>query len=267
MSKSSQKYWRAFLVTWQNSMVYPVSLLFWRLRQFLSTFMSLTIWTVIFTGQQQAFGYLPSQMITYIFLTGILQSIILATILGSLAEDIYTGKISYQLMKPMNIYCYLATQEVADKLKNLSFIILETIILFFLFKPQVVFPSTGVFLLFVFAAILGAILMFVIMLLFGTIGFWSQETWGPRFLFYMFIDFTAGKLFPLNIFPQTVQQIIFLTPFPYLSYAQTQIFLGRYVGEDILKTFICLVLWIFLLSAAFLFLWRKGIKEYGALGH
>ena len=267
MFNSTSKYWQLFLITWQNGFVYPVSVFFWRLRQFLATFMALTIWTVIFGSQQQAFGYSQPQMITYIFLTGLLQSIVLATILGNLSEDIYTGKISYQLMKPMNMYVYLGIQELADKLKNIGFIFVETVILFLLFKPQIVFPNLEIFLFFLATAILGAILMFVILLLFGTIGFWSPETWGPRFLFYMFLEFTAGKLFPLNIFPEVVQKIIFLTPFPYLSYAQTQIFLGRYEGIDIFKTFISLFLWILVLGASFLFLWRKGIKEYGALGH
>lgn len=261
------KYWQLFLVTWQNGFVYPISVFFWRLRQFLATFMSLTIWTVIFTGQQQAFGYQPSEMITYIFLTGLLQSIVLATVLGSLSEDIYTGKISYQLIKPVNIYLYLGVQELADKLKNIGFIILESIILFALFKPQVIFPSLEVFLLFLLTAISGAVLMFIILLLFGTIGFWSPDTWGPRFLFYMLLEFTAGKLFPLNIFPNWLQRIIFLTPFPYLSYAQIQIFLGRYAGIDIFKTFLFLGVWIVVLGALFLSIWRKGIREYGALGH
>jgi ABC-2 type transport system permease protein len=264
---SASKYWQMFLITWQNGFVYPVSLLFWRLRQFLSTFMSLTIWTVLFVGQKQAFGYQESQMITYIFLTGILQSMIVSTLMGGLSEDIYTGKISYQLIKPMNIFLYLGAQELADKLKNFVFIIGETLLLFLLFKPEIVFPSPVIFFLFFLTAILGTVLMFVIMLLFGTIGFWSPETWGPRFLFYMFLEFTAGKLFPLSIFPEIVQKILFCTPFPYLTYAQSQIFLGRYTGSDISNTFLSVVFWIIFLSAAFLFLWRKGIKEYGALGH
>jgi len=267
MHQQWQKYWQLFLVTWQNGLAYPISVLFWRLRQFLSTFMSLTIWTVVFTGQQQAFGYQQSQMITYIFLTGILQGIIIATILSSLSDDIYSGKISYQLIQPINVLAFLGVQDLSDKIRNIGFTLFESIILFLIFRPVLVLPALPILLIFLLTALLGALLMFLIMLLFGTIGFWSPETWGPRFLFYMFLDFTAGKLFPLSIFPQWLQNVLFYTPFPYLSYAQTQIFLGRFVGEDITKTVFNLFLWVIVLGVLFHFVWNKGLKEYGALGH
>jgi ABC-2 type transport system permease protein len=262
-----QKYWQVFQITWQNGLAYPISVFFWRLRQFLATFMSLTIWSVLFLGRQTSFGYTQQEMITYIFLVGFLQSIILATILGNLAEDIYQGKISYQLMKPLNIYGFLAAQDLADKLKNFIFVLIETVILFFLFRPVIIFPQLITFLFFLGSALLGAILLFLIMLLFGVIGFWSNDVWGPRFLFYMFIDFTAGRLYPLNILPKLIQNILFFTPFPYFSYVQTQIFLGKFSSYEILRTFLTLGIWILLTSSLFRYLWNKGLREYGALGH
>ncbi len=261
------KYWQLFLVSWQNGLAYPISVLLWRMRQFLITFMSLTVWTVIFTGQGSAFAYSSEQMITYIFVVGVTQSLILATVMHSFAETIYTGRLSNELVKPVNVFGYMGVQEVADKVKNFGFIILETIILFLIFHPTIVIPNLLTVFLFALTTLLGAVIMFVIMLLFGTIGFWSPETWGPRFLFYMIIELTVGKFFPLDIFPQIIQRVLYFTPFPYLSYAQSQIFLGRADMNEIGVTFFMLFFWIFVLGAAFAYLWRKGMYEYGAMGH
>src|SRR5258708_7062410 len=104
------------------------------------------------------------------------------------------------------------------------------------------------------------------MLLFGTLGFSSPDTWSLGFLFYMFIDFTAGKLYPLNIFPSFVQKILFLTPFPYLSYIQTQIFIGKYTVTEIALNISVLLVWIAVILFLFNFFWQRGLKEYGALG-
>ncbi len=261
------KYLQVFSITWQNGFAYPVSVLFWRLRQFLATFMSLTVWSVIFMGQTTSFGYSRPEMITYVFLIGFLQSMILATVLGNLAEDIYQGKISYQMMKPINMFGFLAAQDFADKLKNFGFVIAETIILFFLFRPQITFPAWPVFGFFAVSVILGAILLFVIMLLFGVVGFWSNETWGMRFLFYMFIDFTAGRLYPLSILPKFLQTALFYTPFPYFSYVQSQIFLNKYSAVEITRSLVSLVIWILICTFVFRYFWKKGLREYGALGH
>ena len=262
-----QKYWQLFLITWQNGLAYPISVLFWRIRQFLSTLMSLTIWLVIFAGKSTNFGYTEQQMITYIFLVGVLQSMILASSLGDLGNMIYEGRLSYQMIQPLNIFSYLGISEVADKLKNFFFVIIETVILFLLFRPVIVFPALPTFGIFLISTILGIILMFLIMLLFGVVGFWSQDTWGPRFLFYMFLDFAAGKLFPLNIFSPLLQKILYLTPFPYLSYTQTQIFLGKLSQGDALQSLGALIFWIIALAIIFKYLWNKGLREYGAMGH
>jgi ABC-2 type transport system permease protein len=263
---SLQKYWLIFKLHWQNLLTYPISFLFWRLRQILSTVTSLTFWSVVFMGTSSAFGYTREAMISYIFLTAFLQSVVLATFLNGLSEDIYTGTISNTLVKPIKLFGIWITQELADKSNNVAFVIGESILLMALFRPQIYFPPLDQFFVFLAATLLGAVVLFYIMLLFGTIGFWSQESWGIRFLFYMVVDFTAGKLYPLDILPPMVKNALFLTPFPYLSYVQTQLFLGKYPPEQTGQIFFVIITWIILLAAAFHIIWNHGLKAYGAVG-
>lgn len=260
------KYARIFSLHWQNSLTYPVSFVLWRTRQFLITLTSLTLWTVIFNQQQSAFGYSQASMTSYILLSTILQSIVLSTFLNGLAQDIYTGQISNMLLKPLRPLSVFVTQEFADKSLNIAFATVETIIAIYLFKPEFILPDPLRFGLFALATFLGACLLFSIMLIFGSVGFWSAETWGPRFLFYMFLDFTAGRLYPLNVLPEIVQKILLLTPFPYLTYVQTQIFLGIFSIEQSLQVIGVLLVWITILSLIFRRLWNTGMREYGALG-
>jgi ABC-2 type transport system permease protein len=260
------KYWLLFRTHWQTVFVYNVSFLLWRFRQVLATFSSLIIWRTIYQQQTTAFGYTQDAMVSYIFLTGFLQSFILATQTTGLGQKIYAGDLSNDLVKPVNIFGSLLTQELADKCLNFSFVIVETTALYFLFRPQLVIPSLPILGLFFLSTFLGATLLFLIMLLFGTMGFWTPETWGPRFLFYMFIDFTAGRLFPLNIFPAAFQKVLFFTPFPYLTYVQTQIFLGKMSMTQTAQALGALTIWIAMTYVLFRRVWGHGIKEYGAAG-
>lgn len=217
-------------------------------------------------GTADAFGYDRSAMISYIFLTAFLQSVIQSTLLNGLAEDIYTGVLSNTLVKPVRLFGMWLAQEFADKSMNIFFVICESLLLIAIFHPQIYFPALPQLLLFLVATLLGAILLFLVMLLFGTIGFWSNETWGIRFLFFMLMDFTAGKLYPLDILPAMARKILFLTPFPYLAYAQTQLFLGKYSGAQTVETFAVLGVWIVVLSLLFRAIWNHGMKTYGAVG-
>lgn len=247
--------------------MYRVSLLLWRLRQFLSTLMSLTIWTVIFTSQQNAFGYGREGMITYIFLVSVLQGVILATALNGLARIVYSGELSMYLVKPMHPFAYFSMQDLADKAKNALFAVIEAVILFALFVPQIVIPSPSSLGLFTLFVIGGIILYFEITLLFGTIGFWSPDVWGPKFLFFMIMDFTAGKLFPLDILPEIIQKVIYLTPFPYLSYVQIQVFLENLSTTELLQNSLALLFWIVSMGILATVVWRRGMLDYSAAGN
>lgn len=253
-------------LSWSNGFVYRTSLVMWRLRQFLGSIMALTVWTVIYSQQTSSFGYERAEMITYVFLVSILQSVILATSLHGLSDQINSGQLSTQLVKPLNIFGYLFTQEVADKLKNLLFIAVESVLLFVIFRPQISLPQLEVFPVFLLFVIGAVLLHFFIQLIFGSFGFWSPESWGPRFLFFMFVDFTAGKLFPLDILPVFFQQLIYLTPFPYLSFVQIQLFLGKLSPADMLQQGVVLLLWLTVLGAGATWLWKKGLRNYTAAG-
>lgn len=266
MSRQLQKYLSVLKLAWQNGLVYRTSLLMWRLRQFLSSVMALTIWSAIFTQQTEAFSYSGPAMISYIFVVAIAQSLILATVLHGLTGTIYSGQLSYELLKPVNIFAYLGAQDLADKLKNLGFVLIEMVVLFFIFKPILMLPTPMVAGLSALTMVMGALIHFFILLLFGAIGFWSSESWGPRFLFFMFIDFTAGKLYPLDILPHLIQRIIYLTPFPYLSYVQTQLFLERISLDQAGPILLVMGGWLIGLGALTYMVWKVGIRNYQAMG-
>lgn len=260
------KYRALFSINWQNGLVYRASVLLWRLRQFLSSIMALTIWSVIYTDTNQTLGYSQDQMITYVFLAALLQSIVLSSALTGLANEIYSGDLSNQLLKPLNIYGYLAAEELADKAKNLFFLVIESVLLYFLFAPSLVLPNALMGLLFVGFVVAAVLLNFLVALLFGSIGFWSPDTWGPRFIFFMVLDFTAGKLFPLDILPTSLQTILFATPLPYFSYIPTQLFLGRLDQTAILHHSLIVFGWLLALSILVRSIWHKGLQSYSAAG-
>ena len=255
-----------FSTAFQERFAYKIAFFLWRFRQLLATIMSLSIWSILFSAQDSLFSYSQQEMITYIFLVAVLQSVILTSALHNLAADVYSGKISILLLKPIALFSYLGIYEAADKALNVLFILGEAVILYFIFQPILMLPSFWELLLFIAWMIAGIGIHFLITLLFGAIGFWSPDVWGAKFIFFMFIDFTAGKLFPLDILPQLVQQLIYLTPFPYLSYAQTQLFLGRFDSSQILIQSMALLFWLCTLTIATHVIWKKSLKEYSAAG-
>jgi len=265
-TSAHQKYLTLFIMSWQNGLVYRTSLLLWRFRQFLATMMALTLWNVLFTSGQAVFGYQRAEMTTYVILVSVLQSVILASSLHGLAGEIYSGQITHYLLKPQHFFLTFLSAEAADKLRNLFFSTVEAGVLFYLFRPELLSPSLVTGLIFIIWVVLGTLIHFYISILFGTLGFWSPNTWGPKFLFFMILDFTAGRLFPLDILPQAIQNILYFTPFPYLSYFQIQLFLGRLPAEKMWWAWIGILMWSMITWFLASRIWRAGIINYEANG-
>lgn len=263
---SSSKYLKVATLSWQNGLVYRTSMLLWRLRQFLTSLMALTLWSVIFQGQSEVFAYSGDQMLQYVFMTAVVQGLILATLLHGLASDIYNGSITVLLIKPINLFGYLFSIDMADKLKNVGLAVVELSLLAWLFQPSWLTPEWWQLALAGASLIMGIGLYFVILLLFGSLGFWSPDTWGPRFLFATILEIAAGKLYPLDILPQWLQTAMALTPFPYVSYVQVQMLLGRWSLWQCWQATLGVAFWLVLLSIVTAIVWRRGAKEYSAAG-
>ncbi len=264
--RALKKYVTLFVLSWQNSFVYRVSFFLWRFRQMLSTLMALTVWSVIFNSSQTVFGYTSGQMLGYILLISLLQSFILASALHGLAGEIYSGSIAQHMLKPQKLFMGFAAIEAADKTKNVLFSALEGILLLMVFKPPLSIPSLSSLLLCFIWCLMGVAIHFYITILFGTLGFWSPQTWGPKFLFFMFLDFTAGKLYPLDILPASLQQFLFLTPFPYLSYVQIQVFLGK-SPDSLWQWWLGISFWLVASWWLASYFWKKGTHSFEAAGN
>lgn len=261
-----KKYLTIFNMNWQAGFAYPLSLFLWRFRQFLATIMSFTVWTVIFSQNESVFGYSKGQMTSYIFVIALLQGAVLSTSLHQLAGQLYSGELSQLFIKPVKLFRYFAALETADKLKNIIFVFFESSIIYFLFKPELIMPALGTLALFLLWVLGGILIHFFIEILFGTMGFWSPQTWGPKFVFFMLVEAIAGKLFPLDIMPPAFKNSFFLTPLPYLSYIQTQLFLHRLTPTEIVRYSVGLVAWTLVLGFLAHWVWNKGMKNYSAAG-
>ena len=83
----------------------------------------------------------------------------------------------------------------------------------------------------------------------GVMGFWTAQSWGPRFCFEILLEFCAGAYFPIDVLPKAAQKILMTLPFPYLVFfVPSSIYLGRIQGGAIVSCLLHQVFWIVALS-------------------
>lgn len=262
-----KKYLQVAKNTWAEMLTYRLNFFVWRIRSVIFILTFYFLWAVIIPNNGALFGYTQSQMLTYILGTSLLSAIVVSSRSHSIGEDINTGTLSNYLIKPMSYFGYYFSKDIGDKAMNSMFSVVELLVLFFLLKPPL-FLQTNISTVFFFllTAILGLVLFFFFNVLLGLVGFWSNDVWAPRFIFFMTLNFFAGIYFPLDILPKTIYTVYQLLPFPYLLYFPLKTYLGSLSMTEIFAGISITLVWIVLMYGIVTIIWRRGLLLYTAEG-
>ncbi len=260
-------YFRVFANTWGEVLSYRFNFVMWRFRTVLQLLTMFFLWSALIPASGDLFGYSQSQMLTYILGTSLISSIVMSTRTGEIGDIINTGDLSNYLLKPVSFIKYWFARDLGDKAMNVVFSTIEIGILILLFQPPLFLQTNPVYLLLtIIACLISIIMYFFFNYLLGLFGFWSNEIWGPRFIFWILLGFFAGSLFPLDILPGPVFEVLKLLPFTYLLYFPLKIYLGSLGFSAIFQGLLVSFIWTLILYFAVQYVWKKGLKLYGAEG-
>lgn len=264
-----EKYIAVFRISFEQEFVYRINFLMWRLRNIMQFFLVFFLWdSVFYDSSKQFFGYDRAKILTYVFGILIVKAIVYSSRSIDISGDIARGSLSNFLLKPISYFKYWFTRDTSSKALNLIFAFFETVVLFIILRPPFFIQTNVITILFFLASLVIAIfLYFTVILCLSMIPFWyPEQSWGTMFLFMIFSDFLGGGIFPLDIMPQNIQKIIYLTPFPHMLFTPLQIYIGKFSIE---RTLYCLgigLLWVLLLTIIVKKMWKVGLKEYRAEG-
>lgn len=233
---------------------------------FLNLLIIVFLWTSLFEGRRALFGYSETEMFTYILLSSLIANFVLASRTANIAQEIVDGSIMNYILKPISFFKYTLTRDLADKVLNIIFGIVETAIVIILFKKNIV-VQTDVFVYIVFFMFFffGLCISFFVNLMLSFIGFWTVEFWAPRFIFFILVFFLSGMYFPLDILPKPLYFAFLLTPFPYLYYLPTKIYLHGFSQPILFESTMC-VAWLLITYKLTKYMWAKGMKSYAFFG-
>lgn len=263
------KYATIFRVSLSQEFAYRASFVMWRFRNIFQIFLIFFMWDAVFSNPQRViFGYDRTKILTYVFGLLIMRSMVLSSRSIDIAGDISQGRLSNYLVKPVSYFKYWFTRDLSSKFLNLLFALVEVSVLLYFLRPPF-FLQTDPFQigLFVIATAIAMLLFFLLIFLFSMFVFWyPEQAWGSAFLLFIFIDFLGGGIFPIDILPQTIQRVIYMTPFPYLLFMPLQVYLGKFDLITSIYSVVTGLFWVIVLGVVVKYVWRAGLKNYNSEG-
>lgn len=257
-------------LVWIERMVYRINFFMEVLSGILSSLIVILLWIAIYktAGKEVIGGYSIEEMVTYLLGAGLINSFILMTAENpETSQSIQDGTLSSLLIKPISPYAVWFARDLGSKAFLFLLGILCYVAVFILFRDYLlVFARSEYFAFFLLSLALAALLQFFLFEALSLLSFWIENTYGIRFTMRVIMEVVGGAIIPLSFFPEVLQKIFFMLPFPFLIYVPMKIYLGKIpMGQaplELLKE----VAWIVSLIVLNWILWKKGVRQYVAMG-
>jgi ABC-2 type transport system permease protein len=265
-----KKYLHVINIGLQSNLAYRFNYLTRTLFSFIPLFAMLSLWRVIYENQHGAgtSNFSQAEMMFYYLLVAAVD--VLTAVNEDdwqIAADIREGNISQFLLKPVDYLWYRLCLFFSGRIAFIAVAGIPLAIFIFCFR-QYVLPPVNLTALLVFpvSLVLTALLQFFISYAMAMLAFWLLEISTFIFILFAFEYLASGHLFPLDILPPVLKQILFLTPFPYQMYFPISVYLGKAAGAELWRGLIIQFLWVIAAYVFARFMWRRGIKKYSAFG-
>jgi len=267
--ESASKYFHVLNIGLQNTFVYRWNFLLRCLFSFVPFLGAIYLWGAVFSdpGKKLA-GYDMASTISYFLALIFLDSVASPTEDDfQIAGEIRDGLISQFLLKPVNYFIYRFCLFWSSRMIYTAVTFIPILCVAFLSRKYAVFPSTPEqWVLAGAAAFLSACLQFGMAYCTALLAFWLLDISAPTFIVFSIEFALGGHLFPLDMMPAPLYQVIRLLPFYYEYFFPLQIFLGRASPQEVLHGFILQIFWVVFFLVLGQAIWRAGLRKYTAVG-
>lgn len=266
-----RKYWHAINIGFQNNLTYRFNFLARTLFGFIPLMAVVFLWRKIYEGKDDGTSiatFTLGEMTTYYLIVTIADAL---TAVNEddwqIAADIKDGNISQFLLKPVDYLWFRFCLYLSGRITYLMVAFVPIALLIFFLRDYFVFPADWLtFAIFACSLTLTALLQFFLSYTMAMLAFWVLEVSTFIFIVYAFEYIASGHMFPLDILPSPVKEVLFFTPFPYQLYLPVGIYMGKVTGSQLVQGLIMQAAWVVATYLLARFAWYRGIRKYAAVG-
>lgn len=207
-------YGKLMITTLKNATVYKFNVLTKVIATIIAVFAVRQVWTVLYENPPaNGVNVSLSNMLTYMTIAIILQSLYTPTIVWEVSEKIQNGQIAHEFQRPWSFEFAMLFRSLGMILANILTVVLPIAVITLFIFPIQVSGSWLMWLFFIISITFGIIINFCIQLFIALLSFIFVEVWGFEIVVSLATSFLSGQLIPLWFFPEFLQKIAEILPF------------------------------------------------------
>ncbi|MBH5317354.1 ABC transporter permease [Paenibacillus sp. GSMTC-2017] len=259
--KAYTSIWRLRFI---NGMQYRAAALAGMATQLFFGFVFIMIFAAFYSNSSVAMPITLDKLITYVWLQQIFLSFIMLWFRDNeIFAMITSGNIAYELCRPMELYPLWYAKLLAQRAASAtlrSFPLL--IIVFLLPEPYRMSlpPSFTAFTLFIFALLLGLMLVIAISMFIYISVFWTMSPVGSTLMIAVVGEFLAGMIVPIPLMPSWLQIVTYFLPFRWTTDFPFRVYSGHIPQEEALWGIGIQLLWLVILVLVGRLLMKRALR-------
>jgi ABC-2 type transport system permease protein len=246
-----------------EAMAYRAAMLIWILT---TTFplVSLALWhSLAEAGPIGDYG--SADFVAYFVAAFLIRQLTASWVVWDLAAQIGSGDLSTLLMRPVHpLLHHLMSNLAALPVRMLLAAPLGVVVLIFAGEVSV---DPGLHLLLApLAVLLAWLLNLCVQICVACLAFWLTSS---TYLFELWLGLymvLSGYAVPTSLFPAGLAAVVRYLPFHAALGFPVELTIGRLSGPELAVGFALQLLWLAVFGALALWLWRRGLRAYGAVG-
>ncbi|MBU0648240.1 ABC-2 family transporter protein [Patescibacteria group bacterium] len=261
-----KKYKRLFVNSWQATLAFRANFFVQLIMRGLGFLIIIFLWKAVYAQSGDIGGFTFKELLTYFLIVEIFRHFMSHETFRDIQEDVRDGRIANWLVLPLNsMYVYFANN-LARNIVALFFYIVP-VALIILFTDYFVGPANGwYFLMTVGMGIIGLFSSMFLYTLFGSMAFWTVETgsiiWAVNFI----VMFFAGKMIPVQFFPDLLRAVIENSPLVVIFNLPASLYLGKFTYQEAVWQFVIQIGWMIMIYIILAWVWRRGVKKLELVG-
>ena len=255
-----------FQVWFAHMTVYRAELVIWMLSGLVPLFM-LAVWIAKADAAGGAIGGFDRQEFAAYFLAAWMsQQWTVAWVAWEFSFQVRTGSLSPKLLRPLDPVWEHFMAHITEHFVRFPFVLALILAGLLVVPGTVLAPGIGAILAYAVCVNLAFGIRFLIAYCIGLLAFWFEEASAFDEFYWLLALFLAGGFAPLEFYPAAVRAVVELTPFPYIIYYPSRVLTGALSAPEVTRVLLVQLAWIAVFLALRAWLWRRGLRRYGAVG-
>ncbi|MFN0251806.1 MAG: ABC transporter permease [Kofleriaceae bacterium] len=247
-----------------ETVAYRAEFLVWLLVTTLPLVM-LALWSSV-ASEAPFRGFQSEDFVAY-YLSGLIVRNVTGSWVGwQISEEIRMGTMAMRLLRPLHPYVAFAASHVAAIPFRLIVALPVAVILLFSSGASALSSEPAQLALLAPSLALGWMINFNLVFILGTISFWATKTMALMNVYFALFSLFSGYLLPIQLLPSVIGDVAEVLPFRFGFSAPLELMTRSLDAEQIAYLVGGQVGWVAVTLATALWLWRRGVRRFEAVG-